>query len=93
MMETNELFGSIAGILTTISFFPQVYKTFKSKSAKDLSLLMFSLFTLGIIFWLVYGILINSRPVIISNSITLISSALILFYKIREIIKEKSINK
>lgn len=92
-METNELFGSIAGILTTVSFFPQVYKTFKTKSAKDLSLFMFGLFTLGIIFWLIYGILINSRPVIISNSVTLVSSALILFFKIREIIKEKSNNK
>ncbi len=92
-METNELFGSIAGILTTVSFFPQVYKTFKTKSAKDLSFFMFGLFTLGIIFWLIYGILINSRPVIISNSVTLVSSALILFFKIREIIKEKSNNK
>lgn len=92
-MEINEFFGSIAGLLTTVSFFPQVYKTFKTKSAKDLSLFMFGLFTLGIIFWLVYGILINSRPVIISNSITLVSSALILFYKIREMHKEKSINK
>lgn len=92
-METNELFGSIAGILTTVSFFPQVYKTFKTRSAKDLSLFMFGLFTLGIIFWLIYGILINSRPVIISNSVTLVSSALILFFKIREIIKEKSNNK
>lgn len=92
-MGTNELFGSIAGILTTVSFFPQVYKTFKTRSAKDLSLFMFGLFTLGIIFWLIYGILINSRPVIISNSVTLVSSALILFFKIREIIKEKSNNK
>ena len=78
-----EILGLAAGSLTTISFLPQVIKTWKSRSAKDLSLVMFSLFCLGVIFWLIYGLLINSLPVIISNTFTLVLSSMILFFKLK----------
>ena len=78
-----EILGLAAGSLTTISFLPQVIKTWKSRSAKDLSLVMFSLFCLGVIFWLIYGLLINSLPVIISNIFTLVLSSMILFFKLK----------
>ncbi len=78
-----EIIGLVGGGLTTISFLPQVIKTWKSKSAKDLSLVMFSLFCLGIVLWLIYGLLINSLPVILSNALTLILSSTILFFKLK----------
>jgi MtN3 and saliva related transmembrane protein len=78
-----EIIGLVAGGLTTISFLPQVIKTWKSKSAKDLSLVMFSFYCLGIVLWLIYGLLINSLPVILSNAFTLILSSTILFFKLK----------
>jgi MtN3 and saliva related transmembrane protein len=55
-MNTIQLLGLFAGGCTTIAFLPQVIKTWKSRSAKDLSLSMFSIFCLGVALWLVYGI-------------------------------------
>lgn len=78
-----ESIGLVAGSLTTISFLPQVIKTWKSRSAKDLSLVMFSLFCFGILLWLIYGILIGSLPVILSNAFTLVLSSTILFFKLK----------
>ncbi|MBL1211339.1 SemiSWEET transporter, partial [Geminocystis sp. GBBB08] len=53
------IIGLIAGFLTTISFLPQVIKTWRSKSAQDISLGMFLSFCLGVLFWLIYGILLK----------------------------------
>ncbi|MBS1553863.1 MAG: SemiSWEET transporter [Bacteroidota bacterium] len=78
-----ESIGLVAGSFTTISFLPQVIKTWKSRSAKDLSLVMFSLFCAGILLWLIYGILIGSLPVILSNAFTLVLSSTILFFKLK----------
>jgi len=78
-----ELIGSLAGLLTTISFLPQVIKTYKSRSAKDLSLGMFLMFTLGVLAWLIYGIGINKLPIIAANSVTLVLAGMILTAKLR----------
>lgn len=82
-MDYISLLGLTAGMCTTASFVPQVVKTWKTRSAKDLSLWMFIVFCTGLLLWLVYGILINSFPVIISNLLTLSMAGLILFFKIR----------
>jgi MtN3 and saliva related transmembrane protein len=76
-----ETLGYVAGILTTIAFVPQVLQIYKTKSAKDVSLAMFLLFTTGVGMWLLYGIKSNAFPVIAANSITLILSAVILYFK------------
>jgi len=80
--------GSLAAILTTVSFLPQVYKTWKSGDTSGISLLMYSLFVTGILFWLVYGILLNELPIILANSVTLISSGIILTLKIKSMFKK-----
>jgi MtN3 and saliva related transmembrane protein len=80
-MITNDLIGSVAGTLTTVSFLPQVLKTYRSRSAKDISLVMFLLFSLGVFLWLLYGLSIQSMPIIISNFITLVLSLSILVMK------------
>lgn len=82
-MDTPQLIGLLAGGLTTIAFVPQVVKTYKSRSANDLSLSMFLIFTLGIVLWLAYGLLIGELPVIIANAITLLFCLVLLVFKAR----------
>jgi MtN3 and saliva related transmembrane protein len=78
-----QMLGLLAGACTTIAFLPQVIKTWRSRSAKDLSLSMFSIFTLGVGLWLIYGILDNNIPVIAANLITLMLAATLLVFKFR----------
>lgn len=75
--------GILAGILCTISFIPQVIKIFKTKHTKDLSLVTFFVFSLGVFFWLIYGILIKEFPVILANAAMLILALLIVGMKIK----------
>jgi MtN3 and saliva related transmembrane protein len=81
--ELIDLLGLIAGTLTTIAFLPQLYKTWKSKSAKDVSLVMMITFCTGVFLWLVYGVAIHAMPVIVANAVTLILALTILLLKIR----------
>jgi MtN3 and saliva related transmembrane protein len=82
-MDSIQLIGLAAGMLTTSAFLPQVIKTWKSRSAKDLSLGMFSLFCLGVAMWLAYGILVWDIPVIAANVLTLMLASTLLFFKLR----------
>jgi MtN3 and saliva related transmembrane protein len=77
------ILGLSAGLCTTVAFLPQVIKTWKSRSAKDLSLSMFSLFCFGVIQWLAYGIFQKDVPVIAANLITLMLAATLLVFKLR----------
>ena len=70
----------MAAALTTYSFLPQVYKTWKTKDVSAFSLTTFSLFSVGIICWLIYGIYMQSLSMILANTITLVSSFLILVF-------------
>jgi len=72
-MDT-EIVGIIAGALSCTTFLPEVIKTWKSKSTKDVSLTMFLIASLGTALWLVYGILIHSFSIIATNIIVLIFS-------------------
>lgn len=82
-VDSTKLLGLIAGFLTTMAFIPQVVKTWRTRSAKDLSLVMFLLYCLGVFLWMIYGIMIDELPVILWNIITLILAAVILFFKIK----------
>ena len=82
-MDISTLLGLAAGALTTIAFVPQVLKTWRSKSGNDISLGMFLLFSTGVLLWLIYGILIDSLPVILANAVTLILSLTVLVLKLR----------
>lgn len=75
--------GSAAGILTTLAFVPQVIKTWRSQSADDLSAMMLATFTIGILLWLVYGLALASRPLVLSNAVTLSLTAFLLIVKTR----------
>lgn len=74
--------GLAAGFCTTVAFLPQAIKTWKSKSAKDLSLGMYSIFCAGVILWLTYGILKSDIPIILTNGVTLFLAISILYFKL-----------
>ena len=76
-----EMIGLIAGVLTTAAFVPQVYKTWKSRSAKDLSLGMFLVFVTGVALWLCYGIVLQNTPIIMANAVTLVLTSFLLYFK------------
>ena len=78
-----ELIGYLAGASTTVSFVPQVLQVVKTKSTKDISLVMFTIFSVGVLSWMVYGILVNSLPMILANALTFVQALVILGYKIR----------
>ena len=78
-----DLLGWIAGTLTTIAFFPQLLKTWATKSAKDVSLVMMITFSVGVFLWLLYGLAIQAMPVILANATTLTLALLIVILKIR----------
>ena len=82
-MDVITLSGLVAGTLTTIAFLPQLTMTWKSKSAKDVSLGMFLIFCSGVALWLIYGILIDALPIILTNTATLILSGAILMLKLK----------
>ena len=75
--------GLAAGLLTTTAFIPQVWKIYRTKSGKDISARMFSLFSAGIVLWLIYGVLLQSTPLILSNAVTLVLSLTIIGLKLR----------
>lgn len=81
-MQTPDIIGALAGTLTTVSFVPQVLKTWRSRSARDISFGMFSLFSLGVLLWLIYGISIQSLPIMLANGITLTLSLVMIAMKL-----------
>nr|WP_202950669.1 SemiSWEET transporter [Pseudanabaena sp. PCC 6802] len=85
MMEFNYIttLGLVAGVLTTLAYLPQVIKTWKSKSAQDLSWSMLIVLCIGIVLWLVYGFSIQDIPIIAANVVTLILASIILALKIK----------
>ncbi len=82
-MDNIVIIGYIAGTLTTASFIPQVIRTWKLRETRDLSLAMLILFAIGILLWTVYGIWINSFPIIAANVITFVFVLFLLWMKIR----------
>lgn len=86
-MPLTEIIGFLAAFLTTIAFIPQAYHSWKTRDLSGISLPMYSLFSMGLLFWLIYGLLINSWPVIIANVITLLLACVVLVLKIKSIKK------
>ncbi|WP_394753010.1 SemiSWEET transporter [Crenothrix sp.] len=89
MTITADIIGYIAASLTTASFLPQAILTLKTRDTSSLSFSMYSLFTLGVLFWLIYGLYLSNNAIICANAITLVLSASILFCKIYNMIRKK----
>lgn len=82
-MPFSELIGYAAASLTTTAFIPQAWLTWRSRRVDGVSLGMYSIFTLGIMLWLAYGLLIGAWPIIVANGLTLLLALFILSMKIR----------
>lgn len=84
-MDTTsmEWAGYLAATLTTLAFVPQAVKTIRTRDTRSISLGMYVVFTIGIGFWLVYGIALDSMPMILSNIVTFALSATILGLKLK----------
>lgn len=70
-MNAGDWIGYLAASLTTLSFVPQAWLTFRTRNVSGISLGMYSAFTAGIALWLVYGLVLNSWPIVVANTITL----------------------
>ncbi len=86
-MINVEIIGFAAAILTTSAFLPQVYQTWKTKDVSGLSLPMLSLFFIGVALWFVYGVCKESLSLIFANGITVISSLLLIYFKLKYVKK------
>ncbi|MES2975131.1 MAG: SemiSWEET transporter [Pseudomonadota bacterium] len=82
-MMNADLIGYLAASLTTCSFIPQALHTFRTRDVSGISLGMYSVFTLGVFFWLIYGLLLAAWPVVAANAITLALACAILVMKLR----------
>ena len=83
-----EAVGFCAGTLTTASFVPQVLKTWRSKSTRDISLAMWLMFSIGVGVWIVYGFLTGSLAIILTNVITLVLAGTVLVIKLQNLTSE-----
>jgi MtN3 and saliva related transmembrane protein len=83
VMIDSEAIGYAAGTLTTISFIPQAWLSWRTRRTAGLSLGMYAIFALGVALWLGYGVMIVAWPVIVSNAITLALALFILGLRLR----------
>ena len=81
-MISPDVYGFSAAALTTVAFFPQVIKTWSSKKAEDVSILMLLMFSTGLLFWIIYAIQTHALPVLIANIITFMLNITILTLKL-----------
>jgi MtN3 and saliva related transmembrane protein len=80
-MTTTDL-GLVAGAVTSVAVIPQVVKTFRTRHARDISIWQPLLLDIGMVLWLIYGILIRDLPLILANSFSIICNTLLIFMKI-----------
>lgn len=77
-----DLLGFVAGVCTTVAFLPQVFQVWRTRSADDISLGMYSIFVSGVALWLVYGVVSAQIAIIVSNSVTLVLAGSVLAMKV-----------
>ena len=82
-MDGVTLLGLAAGALTTSAFLPQVVKAWRTRSTQDLSFGTFILFNVGILMWLLYGIVIRDLPIIVTNLVTFVLAFTVLVLMLR----------
>lgn len=82
-MQASDVLGYVAATLTTISFVPQAWRTFRTKDVRGISLKMYTLFTLGVAVWLAYGIVLDEVPMMVANTATLLLAIPVLVMRVR----------
>jgi MtN3 and saliva related transmembrane protein len=89
-MQPSDLLGYAAAFLTTVSFVPQVWRTFRTHDVSGISLRMYSIFTAGIAVWLAYGIVLKETPMILANSVSLVLACTVLGMRLRYAKEQKT---
>ena len=82
-MSGVDIIGYVAGAITTLTFLPQVIKTWKERSAKDVSLMMFIIAAVNEVLWITYGVMLDNWVIIITNSIVLAMSLTMIALKLK----------
>lgn len=82
MIISPDVIGYMAATLTTASFLPQAIMTIKTRDTDSLSLGMYSMFALGVLLWLIYGLYLSNQAIIIANAVTFVLAAVILGFKL-----------
>lgn len=83
MSGWTDFVGGLAAVLTTVSFVPQAWHTFRTRDVSGISLGMYSVFACGVALWLLYGLLLDAWPIVVANGITLALALAILAMKLR----------
>ena len=84
-----EIIGTLAASLTTAAFFPQAIKTLRTRETSGLSLSMYLLLVTGVALWLLYGLMIGSRPLILANGVVLMPQLAILILLLQRSWRER----
>ena len=82
-MEIEVVIGTIAGVFTSASLLPQLIKIIKEKKVEDLSIGMFVSLMIGLLLWIVYGVLRKDAPIIITNGFSVSLNVFILFFRFK----------
>ena len=82
-MDFPEIIGLLAGLLTTVSSLPQLFKIIRTKKTRDISLGMFLIYFCGLVLWLAYGLLISSLPIIVANIVSILIVSVIIALKLK----------
>ena len=82
-MNTTNLIGYFSAFLTTLAFVPQALHSWKTRDLSGVSLPMYSIFSLGVMGWIVYGVMIVSWPIILANIVTFVLACAVLFLKLK----------
>lgn len=83
-LDWAQALGFVAAALTTFSFIPQVVYCWKTRDTRSISLGMYACFCLGVLLWLVYGLLVQQWPVVVANAVTLLLASSILYLKLNQ---------
>ena len=82
-MNAIDIIGLVAAALTTGSFVPQVVRLWRTRDAEGISLVTFAVFSVGVVLWLIYGVMVHSWPVILSNAVTIVLTIAIVVLTMR----------
>ena len=88
-MDIADIIGSLAAVLTTVSFVPQALQVIRTRDTRAISLAMYALFISGIALWGVYGVMTLQWSIILANGVTLVMALLILALKLRDVLASK----
>lgn len=91
-MQNIEYIGYVAASLTSTSFLVQALKSFRTRDLSGISLGMYSMFTTGVTLWLIYGVLIERWPLILTNGFTLTFAVSVLIMKIQQTLKQRRVD-